>query len=29
MPELAVWPFTEPEAYAAPRNPWREDRSPV
>ncbi len=28
MPELAIWPFTEPEAFAAPRNPWDLDRTP-
>jgi amidase len=28
MPELAIWPFTEPEAYEHPRNPWQEDRTP-
>ena len=22
MPELAIWPFTEPEAVEPPRNPW-------
>jgi len=28
MPELAIWPFTEPEAYEAPRNPWNLERTP-
>lgn len=28
MPELAIWPFTEPEAFDAPRNPWDLDRTP-
>jgi amidase len=28
MPELAIWPFTEPEAFEAPRNPWNRDRTP-
>jgi len=28
MPELAIWPFTEPEAYEAPRNPWNVERTP-
>ncbi len=28
MPELAIWPFTEPDAFAAPRNPWNLDRTP-
>lgn len=28
MPELAIWPFTEPEAFEAPRNPWNLDRTP-
>ncbi|MFI5286345.1 MAG: amidase [Candidatus Dormibacteria bacterium] len=28
MPELAIWPFTEPEAFMAPRNPWNLDRTP-
>lgn len=28
MPELAIWPFTEPEAFPAPRNPWNVDRTP-
>lgn len=28
MPELAIWPFTEPEAYQAPRNPWNPERTP-
>lgn len=28
MPELAIWPFTEPEAFPAPRNPWNLDRTP-
>jgi amidase len=27
MPELAIWPFTEPAAFAATRNPWRLDRT--
>jgi len=28
MPELAIWPFTEPEAYQAARNPWNLERTP-
>lgn len=28
MPELAIWPFTEPEAFEAPRNPWNLGRTP-
>jgi len=28
MPELAIWPFTEPEAYAPARNPWNRERTP-
>ena len=28
MPELAIWPFTEPDAYPAPRNPWDTTRTP-
>lgn len=29
MPELAIWPFTEPEAFAPPaRNPWDPTRTP-
>ncbi len=28
MPELAIWPFTEPEAFEAPRNPWNPERTP-
>jgi len=28
MPELAIWPFTEPEGYPAPCNPWNPDRTP-
>ncbi len=28
MPELAVWPFTEPDAYDAPRNPWNLELTP-
>jgi amidase len=28
LPELAIWPFTEPAAAAASRNPWNRDRTP-
>jgi amidase len=28
MPELAIWPFTEPAAGAASRNPWDRSRTP-
>jgi amidase len=28
MPELAIWPFTEPQAYPATRNPWDIERTP-
>ena len=28
MPELAIWPFTEPAAFPAPRNPWNLERTP-
>lgn len=28
MAELAVWPFTEPEAFPAPRNPWDPSLTP-
>ncbi len=28
MPELAIWPFTEPQAYPATRNPWDTQRTP-
>ncbi|HVB44279.1 MAG TPA: amidase family protein [Streptosporangiaceae bacterium] len=28
MPELAIWPFTEPAAFAPTRNPWDPSRSP-
>ena len=27
MPELAIWPFTEPQAYGPARNPWNRERS--
>src|SRR5438105_9475070 len=27
MPELAVWPLTEPEAFGPTRNPWNPNRS--
>jgi amidase len=28
LPELAIWPFTEPAAFAPTRNPWDRTRSP-
>ena len=28
MPELAIWPFTEPTAFPVTRNPWDLDRTP-
>jgi amidase len=28
MPELAIWPFTEPEAYPPAHNPWNLGRTP-
>ena len=28
MPELAIWPFTEPEAFPSPSNPWDLTRTP-
>ncbi len=28
MPELAIWPFTEPDAFPPPRNPWNLERTP-
>jgi amidase len=28
LPELAIWPFTEPQAYPATRNPWDTERTP-
>ena len=27
MPELAIWPLTEPEAFGPTRNPWNRERS--
>jgi amidase len=27
MPELAIWPLTEPQAYGPARNPWKRERS--
>lgn len=28
MPELALWPFTESQAFGPTRNPWNHDRTP-
>jgi amidase len=28
LPELAIWPFTEPSAFPATRNPWDRSRTP-
>jgi amidase len=28
LPEFAIWPFTEPAAFAATRNPWHPARTP-
>lgn len=28
MPELAIWPFTEPQAFGPARNPWNPKRTP-
>jgi amidase len=28
LPELAIWPFTEPEAFGIACNPWNRDRTP-
>lgn len=28
LPELAIWPFTEPEAFGPARNPWNPERTP-
>jgi amidase len=28
LPELAIWPFTEPEAFGPARNPWDPSRTP-
>ncbi len=28
LPELAIWPFTEPAAFAPTRNPWNPDLTP-
>jgi amidase len=28
LPELAIWPFTEPAAFPATRNPWDRSRTP-
>ena len=27
LPELAIWPFTEPEAFETARNPWNTERT--
>jgi amidase len=27
MPELAIWPLTEPQAFGPTRNPWNQERS--
>ncbi|HEX6548201.1 MAG TPA: amidase family protein [Candidatus Dormibacteraeota bacterium] len=28
LPELAIWPFTEPQAFGPARNPWDRSRTP-